>query len=98
MTTATAKIDEQTVKHLEAFTRELPEHLDSVRVVGRWIWIEFDTKPDENTRQTLKKLGYRWNPKRSAWQNSCGFKTRAARGYDPRDKYGQIRIRRDSED
>ena len=69
--------------------RELP-----ARLVGRWVWIEFADKPGEDIRQALKETGFRWNRKRLAWQHNCGHYTRAAKGYDPRDKYGAVDIER----
>ena len=78
--------------------KALPEHRDAVRVVGKWVWIEFASKPKEDVRTALKGLGYRWNRKRSVgggstWQNSCG-----SRGYrfndkeDPKAKYGAVGV------
>jgi len=62
------------------------------RVVGQWVWVEFPNKPAPEIRRRLVDMGFRWNRKRNAWQNPCGHFTRAARGYDPRDKYGQTPI------
>lgn len=31
------------------------------------ICVEFDGKPDEDTRSTLKSLGFKWSPSRGAW-------------------------------
>ena len=69
--------------------RDLP-----ARLVGRWIWIEFADKPSADVRAELKAAGFHWSPKRLAWQHNCGHPTRAARGYDPRDKYGSVELER----
>lgn len=66
------------------------------RVVYRWVWCEFPAKPDDQTRSLLKAAGFRWNKQRSLdgdcsiWQHNCGLRTAPARGYDPRDKYGEL--------
>lgn len=70
---------------------QCPEARDHAAVVGRWVWVTFAAKPAEDTRAFLKSHGYRWNPKRGAWQNACGFRTRKA-PYDPRGKYGAVAV------
>ena len=30
-------------------------------LVGCWVWVSFDKKPDEETRKTLKSAGFRWH-------------------------------------
>jgi hypothetical protein len=75
---------------IEALTLILPAALPFARIVGAWVWVVFTEKPDEVTRGTLCELGFIWNKKRGAWQHSGGtWKTRYARGYDPRQKYGE---------
>jgi hypothetical protein len=64
-----------------------PEIAAHSKVVGRWIWIEFDTKPADHIREWLSAEGFYWNRKRSAWQHCCGIHTARAKGYDPREKY-----------
>jgi hypothetical protein len=81
--------NEQTAAELEAL-KDCPEALAGAKVVGAWIWIEFPAKPGELTRDFLKARGYRWNRTRACWQHPCGHHTRAARGYDPRQKYGAV--------
>ena len=60
------------------------------RVVGRWVWIKFDSKPDADIRQTLKDFGFRWSKRRSQWAHNCGIGSRPAHGYRPWDKYQTI--------
>ncbi|MFH1881296.1 MAG: hypothetical protein ABIL62_01125 [Planctomycetota bacterium] len=58
------------------------------RVVGRWVWIDFPTKPSAEVRQSLKDFGFRWSHRRQQWSHNCGCKcTKPARGYRPWDKY-----------
>jgi hypothetical protein len=57
------------------------------RVVGRWVWIKFESKPDANIRQALKDFGFRWSRRRGQWAHNCGHGSRPARGYRPWDKY-----------
>ena len=39
-----------------------------VDIVGNWIWVRFQSKPSENTRNWLKEHSYHWNHKRNVWQ------------------------------
>jgi len=57
------------------------------RVVGRWVWIEFETKPSVELRQELKDYGFRWSPRRGQWAHNCGHSSRPAHSYRPWDKY-----------
>lgn len=57
------------------------------RVVGKWVWIEFDSKPPEEIRQALKDFGFRWSRRRGQWSHSCGHNSRPAHNYKPWDKY-----------
>lgn len=57
------------------------------RVVGRWVWIKFESKPDADTRQALKDAGFRWSRRRGQWAHNCGHPTKPARSYRPWDKY-----------
>jgi len=60
------------------------------RVVGRWVWIKFDSKPDAEIRQALKDFGFRWSRRRGQWAHNCGHSSRPARSYRPWDKYQTI--------
>ena len=57
------------------------------RVVGRWVWIKFESKPSADIRQALKDNGFRWSKRRGQWANNCGLPTKPARSYRPWDKY-----------
>ncbi len=57
------------------------------RVVGRWVWIRFDSKPSAEVRQSLKDFGFRWSRRREQWAHNCGFASRPARSYRPWDRY-----------
>ena len=80
----------QTAAALADFGRALPQHLEEVRIVGKWLWLEFlDGKPGASTRTSLKEMGWHWNQNRMCWQNSCGFRSRFNRYGDPRETYGE---------
>lgn len=58
------------------------------RVVGKWVWIDFPTKPSAEIRASLKAMGFRWSHRRQQWANSCkAGASKPARGYRPWDKY-----------
>jgi len=60
-------------------------------VVGRWVWIRFDEKPDTETRELLKAAGFRWVRARMQWAHNCGYHSRKGKG-NPRWKYGSIPV------
>ena len=62
------------------------------RVVGRWVWIEFESKPSTEIRQSLKDIGFRGSKRRGQWSHSCGHNCRPARSYRPWDKYQTISL------
>jgi len=74
---------------LGALRERAPDVLEKAYVVGRWIWAEFHGPPPVETRNTLKELGFRWNPRRHVWQNSCGYRSKASAS-DPRAHYGTV--------
>lgn len=57
------------------------------RVVGRWVWIKFESKPAADIRQALKDAGFRWSRRRSQWSHNCGHPTKPAPNYAPWQKY-----------
>ena len=73
---------------LELLHTEAKELWDLARVVGRWVWVNFDKKPTPECTGKLKNLGFRWNKKRQCWQHPCGDTRSAAANYDPRERYG----------
>ena len=62
------------------------------RVVGKWVWVEFESKPSAEIRQALKDFGFRWSRRRGQWSHSCGNPSRPAHSYRPWDKYRTISI------
>ena len=62
------------------------------KVVGQWVWLEFPGKPAEEIRSFIKAIGFRWNPKRNAWQHACGVYRRFNKRGDPRLQYGEESI------
>ena len=72
--------------------QQRPDIAPYARQVGQWVWIEFPGKPNEETRTYLKQSGFRWNPKRNAWQHACGVYRRFDKRGDPRLRYGESYI------
>jgi hypothetical protein len=62
------------------------------RVVGKWVWVKFESKPSAEIRQALKDFGFRWSQRRGQWSHSCGYSSRPARSYRPWDKYQTISL------
>ena len=62
------------------------EHIPA-ELVGRWVWVEFASKPAPEIIQKMKARGFRWVKSRGRWAHDCGHKSRRGKG-DPRDKYG----------
>ncbi len=62
------------------------------RVVGKWVWVKFDSKPNAEIRQALKDFGFRWSRRRGQWTHSCGYSSRPAHSYRPWDKYRTISL------
>lgn len=58
----------------------------NAELVGCWIWVSFETKPDEAARKVLKDAGFRWSKRRGKWAHNCGVKTKSSQG-NPWDKY-----------
>ncbi len=54
--------------------------------VGCWIWVTFESKPDEATRRLLKGAGFRWSRRRKKWAHNVGVETKSSKG-NPWDKY-----------
>lgn len=68
-----------------------PEILKGLYAVGDWLWLEFDSVPDEDVRNSIRALGFHWNRKRKLWQCSCGVYSRHS-DEDPRPKYGCVPV------
>jgi hypothetical protein len=62
------------------------------RVVGKWVWILFESKPSASIRQSLKDFGFHWSNRRGQWSHSCGHPTKPARSYRPWDKYKTVSL------
>lgn len=62
-------------------------------LIGDWIWITFDCKPEADVRTLLKNAGFRWSGKRKQWYNNLGVRSGWSRGggSHPRTKYGSVR-------
>lgn len=66
-------------------------HAIPAEVVGRWVWVKFENKPDDSTRDALKARGFRWVKARSQWAHACGIRSRRGPG-DPRERYGSVPV------
>jgi len=60
-------------------------------VVGVWTWLEFEAKPSQEIRESLKSAGFRWIKTRGKWAHCGGKPSRKGTG-DPRYKYPTTRI------
>ncbi len=60
------------------------------RVVGRWVWCKFESKPSSEVRASLKSIGFKWSRRRGQWAHNCGHSARPARNYRPWDKYRTV--------
>jgi hypothetical protein len=78
-----------TTEHISAQCAARPDIAPYARIVGVWVWVEFDTKPAADTRAFLKRAGFRWNKLRQAWQHPCGVYRPQMKHGDPRAYYGQ---------
>ena len=58
------------------------------RVVGRWVWIKFPSKPGPVMKEKLEEIGFRWSKRRKQFHNNCGHPSEPARDYEPWDRYG----------
>jgi DNA repair protein RadC len=75
-----------TLALLDRLKTDMPEIWGQAQVVGRWVWLAFNTPPLEAVRGKLKQLGFHWNHLRRCWQHPCGVH-RPASGKDPRGVY-----------
>lgn len=78
-----------TVVVLHDLRENAPKAWKYARVVGRWVWVEFPSRPDGDTLTALKAAGFHWSKRRGAWQHPCGHFATSSKA-DPRFTYGQI--------
>ena len=57
------------------------------KVVGKWVWVFFEDKPEDALRQALKDFGFRWSARRGGWAHNCGHPSRSAAKTSPFEKY-----------
>jgi len=82
------ELSDEMKRVITEITSRTPELLKGLYAVGEWLWLEFETKPDETIRSNIKGLGFHWNRKRKLWQCSCGVYSRSSDD-DPRKRYGR---------
>ena len=63
------------------------QHNFYAELVGKWVWVSFDEKPDKATLKTLKDMGFKWSRRRGKWANNCGHPTKSAYQSDPWETY-----------
>ena len=68
---------------------DMPDVWARATVVGRWVWVAFDTPPAQAVRVGLLELGFHWNHTRQCWQHSCGVFRHYSKK-DPRYTYGVV--------
>ena len=39
----------------------------TAEVCGLWLWVQFNGKPSNDTRSTLKSAGFRWARRKEKW-------------------------------
>ncbi len=57
------------------------------RVVGRWVWLKFPSKPKSHILESLKEIGFRWSKRRGQWAHNCNHPSLPAKDYAPWDRY-----------
>ena len=67
---------------------EAPKFFELAEVVGKWVWIQFDSKQPVTVTAVLAELGFHWNKNRQSWQHPCGLFRDQSVKFDPRKKYG----------
>ena len=83
------EISEEMKAVISEITARNPEIVKGLYAVGDWLWLEFDSIPSQEIRDSIKALGFHFNVKRKLWQCSCGVYSRFS-DEDPRPKYGVI--------
>jgi hypothetical protein len=73
-------------KVITVIRQQKPELQENCNLVGYWIWFESAEKPNQETIDFLKSLGFKWNKARNCWQNCCGLLRRRSTS-NPKDKY-----------
>jgi hypothetical protein len=74
---------------LDRLRNDAPSAMEYAEIVGTWIWITFQTRPDAAIREKLCDIGFIWNQKRGAWMHSCGAFTPHSKSH-PKTKYATI--------
>ncbi len=88
----TAEKTEANIPTLQQVVDFCKEHGFSGSVVGKWVWLFFEEKPEEAIRKLLKDFGFRWSSRRGGWAHNCGHPVRSAAKSSPFDKYQMTAI------
>ena len=74
---------------LNLLQQEAPLLFRMARIVGKWVWIQFQEKQPREITAILSQIGFHWNNRRQLWQHPCGVESLTGTGnYDPRERYG----------
>ena len=57
------------------------------RVVGKWVWLKYPSRPGAAMREKLEQIGFRWSKRRKQYHHNCGYTSEPA-SYPPWDRYG----------
>jgi hypothetical protein len=77
-----------TEKLLALLRSEAPRFFELAEVIGKWVWIQFDSKQPSAITRELAELGFHWNNNRQSWQHPCGTIPNMRADFDPRQRYG----------
>ena len=72
---------------LALLQKDAPRLWELAEVVGKWVWVQFESKQPPQITAELSQWGFHWNNRRQAWQHPCGMVTDGV-NYDPRRRYG----------
>ena len=59
----------------------------SAELVGQWVWVTFDQKPEQDLLKKLKQMGFKWSKRRGKWANNCGHPAKSAHQSNPWETY-----------
>lgn len=76
-----------TERLLSLLARETPKFFEHAEVVGKWVWIQFESKQPIAITRLLAELGFHWNKTRQSWQHPCGLFRDTSSRIDPRTRY-----------
>ena len=67
-------------------------HNFPAEIVGKWVWLAFESKPPAETIALLKEYGFRYSPRRKKWAHNCGTPSKSAHTVNPWEKYDHFPV------